>query len=67
MGTISKLLDGIPLPSMLKVRQTFPRPVIDDVARELNIKLKIHPGLAQKKEGQSIAIGVGSRGISNLP
>ncbi|MCA8996979.1 MAG: DUF2088 domain-containing protein [Planctomycetaceae bacterium] len=51
-------------PRMCRVRQTFPRPVIADIASEVrsNLGRIFHSGLA----GRSVAITVGSRGIANI-
>ena len=67
MSTIDNLLDPIAIPRMVKVKQTFERPVIRDVVGEFRAKLAAKKALAVIKPGQSIAVGVGSRGISNLP
>lgn len=67
MSTIDRLLDSIAVPRMLKVRQTFERPVITDVIGELHARLLAKNVLAKIRPGQKIAITCGSRGISNLP
>src|SRR5688500_5831304 len=54
-----------PFPRMVRIPQNFPTPAPLDlrstIAREF---LKPRPGL---KPGARIAVGVGSRGITNLP
>ena len=67
MSTIDNLLDPIAIPRMVKVKQTFERPVIRDVVGEFRAKLAAKKVMAAIKPGQNIAVGVGSRGISNLP
>jgi len=67
MSTIDNLLDPIAIPKMVKVRQTFERPVIQDVIGELAVNLAEKNVLASIKPGQEIAISCGSRGITNLP
>jgi hypothetical protein len=67
MSTIDNLLDPIAIPRMVKVKQTFERPIILDVVGEFRAKLGAKKALAAVKHGQNIAVGVGSRGISNLP
>ena len=67
MSTIDNLLDPIAIPRMVKVKQTFDRPVIRDVIGEFKAKLSAKKVLATIKPGQTIAVGVGSRGISNQP
>lgn len=68
MSFIDELLQDIPLPNMIKVRQHFASPdeIIDIksvVKQELNkpeIKATIKPGM-------TIAVGIGSRGIAEIP
>jgi hypothetical protein len=67
MTTIDRLLDSIPIPRIVKVRQWFERPKIDDVESELCSRLRERGVLSKVKENQRIAITVGSRGISNQP
>jgi hypothetical protein len=67
MSTIDRLLDPIAIPRLVKVRQTFERPVITDVIGEFKSKLAAKKILQQIKPGQTVAIGIGSRGISNMP
>ena len=67
MSTIDRLLDPIAIPRMVKVRQTFERPILSDVIGELKTKLSAKYSFAKIQPGHKIAIAVGSRGISNLP
>jgi hypothetical protein len=67
MGTIDTLLDGIPIPRMVKVRQSFERPQVADLAAELIARLRASGTLAGLKPGARIAVTAGSRGITNLP
>ena len=67
LSTIDNLLDGIPIPRLIKVRQSFERPRIADVEAELVQKLRGSGALAKVKRGQEIAITAGSRGITSLP
>ena len=68
MSFIDELLQDIPLPNMIKVRQHFasPNEIVDIksvVKQELNkpeIKATIKPGM-------TIAVGIGSRGIAEIP
>lgn len=57
----------MPYPRMFRVRQTFPRPRVEnlpaavrEVLAPLNLGRKIKPG-------QSVALTAGSRGIANIP
>jgi hypothetical protein len=67
MSTIDTLLDPIPIPRMVKVRQTFERPQVADVAGEVAARLRASGTLAGVKPGGRIAVTAGSRGITNLP
>ncbi len=67
MSTIDRLLDPVAIPRMVKVRQTFERPILNDFVGELKGKLSAKNVLAKIQPGQKIAVAVGSRGISNLP
>ncbi|MCX7781938.1 MAG: nickel-dependent lactate racemase [Negativicutes bacterium] len=67
MNAIDRLLDPIPIPKMIRVRQKFDRPQLADVAGELQSKLRAKGILAAIKPGQKVAITIGSRGISNMP
>jgi hypothetical protein len=67
MSTIDRLLDPIPIPRLVKVRQSFERPQVADVAGELVAKLRAGGTLARVKAGDRVAITAGSRGITGLP
>lgn len=67
MSAIDLLLDTIPLPRMVRVRQSFDRPVINDPETELLRSLRVRSMLDNIRKGMRIAITVGSRGITNQP
>ncbi len=67
MSTIDNLLDNIEIPKMVKCKQIFERPLINNIEEELINNIRTSKLTAQIKEGQEIAIAVGSRGINNLP
>jgi hypothetical protein len=67
LSTIDELLDPIPIPRLVRVRQIFERPVIEDAEAALLSRLQAGGFLAGIRRGSRIAIGVGSRGISNQP
>jgi len=67
VSTIDNLLDPIKIPKMVKVKQYFERPVIDKVEEEFIRKLNKKGVLSKIKQNQSVAIAVGSRGITDLP
>jgi hypothetical protein len=64
--SIERILADVPLPEMTAVRQRFDRPRLDDVEGELRrrIRAALTPGALQ---GRSVAVGVGSRGMADLP
>jgi len=66
-STIARLLEGIPIPRLVKIRQVFERPVIADVAAAFRERLLHARGLGSVRPGMSVGVGVGSRGISNQP
>ncbi len=67
MSTIDQLLDNVKVPRMVRVKQYFERPVVEDIEGQLIKKLYDKDVLSLIKKGQSVAIAVGSRGITNLP
>ncbi len=67
MGIIQDLLQDIPLPRMVKVRQKFAAPEVADLAGTLRQELG-KPGTGDRvKPGMRIAIAVGSRGVAQIP
>lgn len=67
MGVVAKLLQDVPLPRMVRVRQLFPASAIEDVAAAVRAELQ-RPAIAGRvRPGMRIAVGVGSRGIAKLP
>jgi hypothetical protein len=64
---IAALLQSIPIPRVVKIRQTFDRPIIADVEAVLHDRLRHSCVLEAIQPKTSIAVGVGSRGISNQP
>lgn len=67
MSAIDELLEHIEIPRMVKVRQCFSRPIVENIEAELIDKLQRGDVLSRIKPGQSIAITAGSRGIANQP
>ncbi|WP_029421123.1 DUF362 domain-containing protein [Alicyclobacillus macrosporangiidus] len=67
MGVLEDLLRDIPLPKMAPVRQKFAAERVDDVAGAVHRAIA-EAGVAERiRPGAKVAIGVGSRGIANLP
>ncbi|MDA8226980.1 MAG: lactate racemase domain-containing protein [Desulfitobacterium hafniense] len=67
MSAIDQLLDNIPIPKMVRVKQTFERNPVENIEAELVKKFKAKQIASLIKPGQRVAIGVGSRGITDLP
>ncbi|MGE1062166.1 lactate racemase domain-containing protein [Megasphaera paucivorans] len=67
MNIIDQLLDAIVIPPMIKVKQYFPRPKIDNIDDAVRKKIIQSQVFSQVKQGQRIAITAGSRGIANMP
>jgi hypothetical protein len=54
------------LPKMYRIRQTFERPVVKDVAETVRSELRKLAFERNIKPGQRVAITAGSRGVSNI-
>lgn len=67
MDILKELLKGIPIPRMVRIRQTFDATHIQDVAAALQNELKRSGVLERIIPGMSIAIAVGSRGVADIP
>ena len=65
---ITQLSDDIVLPKMIKVKQIFDEShlVVEDIPRIVNDILDVPKFKDQIKEGMSIAITSGSRGVANI-
>lgn len=66
MGNVSNMLKDIPIPKMVKVRQSFGTEKLEDVAGEIRKELDREDIIAQITPGMKIAITVGSRGVANI-
>src|SRR5882757_2560756 len=53
-------------PPMIRLRQSFPRPRVDDVGAAVHAALA-KLDLSAIKPGQTVALTAGSRGIANIP
>ncbi len=67
MDAIDILLEGIPIPKVMKVTQTFDRTKLEDVEATLMEQIQSNRGYRSITPGMKIAVAVGSRGITNLP
>ncbi len=67
MNVFNELLDHIPVPRMVRARQSYERPVLANPEEEFRTRLRGSGVLSAIRKGMTIAIAVGSRGISNQP
>jgi hypothetical protein len=67
LDIIQTLLNDIPIQRMVKIRQSFPAPKIEDVSVTLQKELDKPVICDQIRPGMRIAIAVGSRGVAELP
>jgi hypothetical protein len=67
MSAIDDLLEPVRVPKVLKVRQSFERPRLSDIAGEIIRGMKSCGALRNAKPGHKVAVTAGSRGISNMP
>src|SRR5215471_13608673 len=56
----------MPFPRMLRLRQKFDSPRLEDIPGEIERQLRSLDLASQVKPGQTVAITVGSRGIDNI-
>ncbi len=67
MSFIKDFVRDVPVPRMARIRQSFDAPEITDVAAALIDQLGKPGVIDQVKPGMRIAIGVGSRGMADIP
>lgn len=65
MSVVNDIIKDIPLPNMVKVRQEFDRTRLENVAAEVRKNLERREILKNLRPGMTVAVAVGSRGISN--
>lgn len=65
MGVVSELVKNVKIPEMVRVKQWFDDARIMDVPAKTNAELHQEKITSQIHPGMRIAIGAGSRGISN--
>lgn len=65
MSVVNDIIKDIPLPNMVKVRQEFDRTRLENVAAEVRKSLERREILGNLRPGMTVAVAVGSRGISN--
>jgi len=67
MDAIDSMLKAVPLPPMTRLRQSFDRIRVADVAGELARRVRASEGYRSLRPGMRIAVTAGSRGVANLP
>lgn len=67
MSVIDELLQGIPLPRMVKIKQKFHAPEIPNVAQAVQDTIRETGVLKRVSPGDRVAIAVGSRGVADIP
>lgn len=67
MTIIDEMLRNVPLPKMVKVKQKFHAPELEDTAEAVRKTLNETNVLHKIAAGDSVAIAVGSRGVADLP
>lgn len=66
MSKLADLVADVRLPEMIEMKQSYPRPVLKDIAGEVHKQLDSSGVGAQIRPGASIALTGGSRGIANI-
>ncbi|MDF2926856.1 MAG: hypothetical protein K0R57_5770 [Paenibacillaceae bacterium] len=66
MSILRTLLEEIPIPRMVRIRQRFDAARLEHPAEVLKQELRKPGALDRIKPGQQVAIAVGSRGIANI-
>ncbi|MGI6028573.1 MAG: lactate racemase domain-containing protein [Candidatus Heteroscillospira sp.] len=64
---LEDLTSMIELPRMVKVRQHFPRPVVEDLPGEIRKQMESSGVLERVKPGYRVALTAGSRQVNNFP
>ncbi|NOU95278.1 DUF2088 domain-containing protein [Paenibacillus sp. LMG 31456] len=66
MSILRKVLEDIPIPQMIKIRQRFDGTKLEDLTGGLESELQKPGAIDQIKPGQQVAVAVGSRGVANI-
>ncbi|MDR3588633.1 MAG: lactate racemase domain-containing protein [Negativicutes bacterium] len=66
MGIITDLLADIPIPKMVRVKQTFSATEVPDIVAALQAELRRADIASRVKPGMRIAVAVGSRGMAEI-
>lgn len=66
MSILRTLLEDIPIPQMVRIRQKFDGTKVDDYLGALREELKKPGAIDSVKPGQRVAVAVGSRGVAHI-
>jgi hypothetical protein len=66
MSILHELLQDIPIPKMVKIRQKFDGTKLSNPADQLKQELQKPGTIDRVRPGQQVAVAVGSRGIANI-
>ncbi|WP_028549390.1 lactate racemase domain-containing protein [Paenibacillus sp. UNC451MF] len=66
MSILRQVLEDIPIPQMVRIRQKFDAAKIENLEEVLQQELKKPGAVDQIKPGQQVAVAVGSRGVANI-
>ncbi|WP_082236062.1 lactate racemase domain-containing protein [Halobacillus massiliensis] len=67
MNIIEEILQDIPIPKMVKVKQNFQASELENVAAAVRETLDHNKVLERISQGDRVAIAVGSRGVADIP
>src|SRR5437867_4437063 len=67
VDSAAKASSAVPYPKLLRVRQKFERPRVEDAAATVRAELERIELGRTIRPGQSVALTAGSRGIANIP
>jgi hypothetical protein len=66
MSILRQLVQDIPIPTMVRIRQRFDSTRLEHPLEVLNAELRRPGVMSQFQPGQSVAVAVGSRGIAHI-
>ena len=66
LQSLNRLVEHIPLPKMVELRQTLPRPYLSDVPQALREAVEHANVLDRIRPQAQVAITAGSRGVANI-
>lgn len=67
MSAIDELLDPVPMPHLVEVKQRFPTERVESVEQEIQRCVSKYAAAAGLNGVRRVAIAVGSRGVADLP